>query len=902
MSTVRPPKEVKFKESPPFQYYNYSTIDEAEARSGNIGFPIFSSQWLDDGSVLLGGGGGSRGRDVRSALVTCRLVDGVAVDSFLPQQALIDPLALSTAQVSVPSLPMIQAVGEITTADAIVSSISNSANNVGGLGNSILAAGAGACSIVFEIKGFGSLASSQLPPCRDLNQPNSNLDYYRAVQQQTLMTNTLAAQKFTQPTLPFSTPFKSPLLSHTLSLSSISSVNGSSAFPPSLPSSVSTNSTALTNISTQNPSQNNTSSLQKVISQLTKEGKRTMMPKLRFRCDFSPRDSFVSAIKFSRDGKLCFTGGQDGVVRVWWVQDPALFSTYVTYGVKLTPSDNNSNVNLGDGTNWFSNHKKSAGAMPKMLGVPLTPDHHKDNNHNNNNHNNHHHQPRITTKDDGSNGKPQLEPLDMTSARALGFVSPLFIPVAFRKDGIKDFDLSHDERLLSLVDDKGGLSTWVVPDLNDVQTRGIRIPIDYLDEEGELLSYPAPNDKVNADDVDLSASLSAAFQGVDEISPICMAPSHPGLDYQRSLFWAPPVVNYTVPRSGNPGELFGSIGIFDDYDGNNGGSYGGKNNNIGKNNSEINDYDDENHNYDENLVRPHNLSDLLQTFNNHPSRNLKEYILLSLASEVRKSTWLIKHVVYFDERTKQHQIRVSSQLKIFDNPSGSQMVISPNKHFVAIAGDDLHIYTTLDAPYIRTLQLLALNQSYSYQLSNLGPLALVAKKERCFSLPCTSLTFDPSSRILLAGSASRAIVFLRVRPMPIVPFCNSTLLFMKKWLCPLYYITCLPLCCNPRYIKQFDEPPPRPNKCLAKLNNLFSWIVFLLFFGWLFAGIRKVGALCGKGKDGGFNSSSNIKLPGNTNDDGNAVISSGGLTIVNLFIFGLVAVFLAQFLAEFGPQ
>jgi len=282
--------EFKAREGDPFKFFHYGTLTEAEGISRDIGFPPFCCAWAPDGTILVGGGGGTKGTGVRSAMIACRLVDGDAAERGSMCEALVDPIELAHSKCALPIRPQLQAVGEVSTDDEIVFSIDQHVTDT----NTTLAASVGPYTCIFEMSGFGSLSSSPLPPCL----PHGVID---------LLGAETALQQQVQRIVP-GTPFKSPLLSRL-------KIPGAS--------------------------------LSSLLSQLTEQGPRKLTLKYKFRTDFSlaTRSSdygYQIACALTPDASVLVTGGSDGIVRAFLLQDHELSMTAVTAGKKYpqTPGKN----------------------------------------------------------------------------------------------------------------------------------------------------------------------------------------------------------------------------------------------------------------------------------------------------------------------------------------------------------------------------------------------------------------------------------------------------------------------------------------------------------------------------------------------------------------------------------
>ena len=109
------------------------------------------------------------------------------------------------------------------------------------------------------------------------------------------------------------------------------------------------------------------------------------------------------------------------------------------------------------------------------------------------------------------------------------------------------------------------------------------------------------------------------------------------------------------------------------------------------------------------------------------------------------------------------QSRIGAAIPISPKHTVTQMAMSPNGHYLAIATNaDLHIFTGPCPAEARNIQLQALGQPV---ITNAPPLSRVALREKCFEMPCTGISFDPSSRIAVGVCATRAVVFLPVAGM-----------------------------------------------------------------------------------------------------------------------------------------
>lgn len=204
----------------PYVFYYYQDIEQAESRSADIGFPIFCLHWSPDGTIFIGGGGGTKGTGVRSALVACRLVDSKAVQRRDHLQCLIDPEQLADVQFDLTEHLQIQAVGEIDTDDNVVTSILSSGPQMivcklyiytysicylisflqsaapyliqftpnrprrtssrNTLPGAYICASAGKDTVIFQTRGYGSISASKLPgfPSSEYESIRSNIEGY----------------------------------------------------------------------------------------------------------------------------------------------------------------------------------------------------------------------------------------------------------------------------------------------------------------------------------------------------------------------------------------------------------------------------------------------------------------------------------------------------------------------------------------------------------------------------------------------------------------------------------------------------------------------------------------------------------------------------------------------------
>lgn len=266
------PKAPKFIEGKPYHFSLYSDINEAENRSADIGFPIFCCGWGKDGTIYIGGGGGARGTGVRSAVVACRLIDAVGIDHNSHAEALIDPILLP--HTPLPAHPQLQIVGEVSTFNEIVfamreHSFGDTTKLVCSVGGSV---------VIFEASGVGCVASSPLPPFLSRQENSSHTPVYTNQDTET------SSRVFT-----VKTPFKSPLLS-----------------------------------------QLSHTPLKSVLSSFTAHGRKTLKTVMRFKTDFHAEDSFQAVSSLTHDGKILVSGGQDGLIRAFLLDDPDLEYTAVS--------------------------------------------------------------------------------------------------------------------------------------------------------------------------------------------------------------------------------------------------------------------------------------------------------------------------------------------------------------------------------------------------------------------------------------------------------------------------------------------------------------------------------------------------------------------------------------------
>ncbi len=783
-----------FPEGKPFEFYHYRDIEEAESRSSDIGFPLFSCLWDSDGTVYLGGGGGSKGMGVRSAVVACRMIDGSAVDANLPFEALVPPAEVAAGTADIPSQPLMQAVGELSSCDEIVLSMTTtpynylfpapltsglatrmgttplltsgggggrhrsllpppsagtaaggsgvsrplftdpsapgagaaSANSVGAgtdagagegsvpTGAPLMAIGAGVCTVIFETRGTGSVCASTLPPFKP--KPTDDGDD----------TTTTAAAAAAAPTRALSPFLSSSPFAHLASPG-----------------------TALGGIGSSH--------------------RKRPLKRFAFRTDFAPRQGIQTVNAFSPDGRLYAAGGQDGVVRVFLLDDPELLYTAVTPAAPLVP--------LVAGAAGAAGGAGAAGAS-----APQTP-------------------ARGSFAGPGSSGfgsgasgaaaaasarrsrlnalvafTPRLgaaaaaSPTSSAAPPPLPFVSPLFLVVAKHAGPVKVLSFSPCGRALLTAadtDPEDAVRLWRVPSVSDLKARGARIPVDYVGPDGTVAplapsgeGLPAggsnnsntgheSKDAGNAllgDDDDNDAdggydsngyarrgsrarapsSADVAFTGAHDVLPLAVIVPPAGVEIRSCLYWTPP-----APEHGPSGLPAGTDCFL----------------------ALLNMKRTRKHN----KIGPGFLCRYIVPQSLYSEQPLPP----GLAAAPAKGAPALPAEA---QAQRAKGVRLSAQVKVEEDDLLGQIVLSPNRQLVGIASKNLHVYTGPCPAATRAAVFAAqgCDAATAAALDGLPPFAKVCSRKDCFGLPCTGLSFDPSSRALLSVSAARGVVTLPV--------------------------------------------------------------------------------------------------------------------------------------------
>jgi WD40 repeat protein len=760
-----------FPEGKPYEFYHYRDIDEAEARSRDIGFPLFCCHWDADGTAYIGGGGGTRGMGVRSAVVACRLVDGDAIDANLPFEALVSPDEVAAGTAEIPAQPFLQAVGEVTTDDDMVLSVASTPHNylfpaplTSGLTAAATArpgslqstphgpprapAGAASPASASSSSGVGTGVNRPLfgSPTGLLSPPSAAVSSSSSSSSRSESDNGAAD------------PAAAPLLAVSASVCTVifesrgSGAVASSSLPPFKPQA--DPAAPAGPLSSPAPLPRLTSPLSRLSSPsgatAAGVGRKRPLKRFAFRTDFADRQGIQSCAVFSPDGRLLAAGGQDGVVRVFLLDDPDLLYTAVVPGPAVG----------GGAAAQLRTLAGQRGVVPGS--VPQTPA-----------------RPgagvgpgRAPPTASRSNFSalvaftPRVNPIVVSpystaAAPPLPFVSPLFLAAAKLAGPVKTLGWSPCGRALIATmeaDDEAAVSFWRAPSAADVRARGVRIPVDYLDATGRVDHFAGagaassnsaaeskqqPSGERRAP----AASVAAAYTGCDDLRPLAILTVEPELEIRGAVYWAPPqLAALTDPRTGKPlpaaaattGALAGADVLLA-------------------------------------TVSHRRTQKHRQTGPGYLCRYFVPQSLYEqepLPAELARAPPTGPKVPAPDAKfvaARARGVRLSAEVLIEKEDAPVQMVVSPNGQFVAVATTkSLHVFTGPAPTATRAAVLSAqgLDDDFCRSVAHLPPLSLASVKPRCFGLPCTGLSFDPSSRAVLSVSASRGIAILPIRPEP----------------------------------------------------------------------------------------------------------------------------------------
>ena len=526
-------------------------------------------------------------------------------------------------------------------------------------------------------------------------------------------------------------------------------------------------------------------------------GRKRPLKRFAFRSDFAARQGVQSCAVWSPDGRLLATGGQDGVVRVFLMDDEDLLYTAVV--PTMTPGQNNSNTSSagalaspgsdagngeGDGSNAAPVALKTLAGNARVVpgSVPQTPARHNNGG-------------KLVPSNaaaragfNNSNGTrsnfsalvaftPRLNPLAVSPyspapAPPLPFVSPLFLPAAIHATPVKTLHWSPCGRALLTTcerDPEDAVRFWRAPTVEEVRSTGARIPVDYLDGAGRAdkfnaaTGHSAAANKPKAGDAPeskssgasafssaapaaASASLEAAFRGCDPetLLPIAVFTAEEGMELRSAVYWVPPAAPNADPAAAAAAAAKVKADVLL----------------VLSNQRRTQKHRQNGPSYLSRYIVPHSLYDapaLPPQFAAGPPGKTPAAAAAHAAAGAK-----------LPNGGRARGIRLSSEMLISSDDNAISTVVSPNGQFIAVATLKSLYVLTGPAPAAARAAALAsqgLDAEFRKSVAGLPPLSHVARMERCFfGLPCTGMAFDPSSRVLLAVSASRGIVMVPVRP------------------------------------------------------------------------------------------------------------------------------------------
>jgi hypothetical protein len=242
-------------------------------------------------------------------------------------------------------------------------------------------------------------------------------------------------------------------------------------------------------------------------------------------------------------------------------------------------------------------------------------------------------------------------------------------------------------------------SIFSLPSAAVLRERGQRIPVDYLTDDDDILDA----------DPDAPSPSHAANQALLDAAPVPLTALavEPKYEVVKAVFWSPPRVDRWAHTPSDP--------------------------------------------------TPANAYQRLEAANQACAAQAQDgHVLLLLVTLQRAGpSVLCRYIVSHDGSSA----RLSAAVPVAKKSTCTTMAVAPNGHFIAIATtSDLLILTGPAAADARDLHLQAAGQDPA----RAPPLTVVASRARCFEMPCTGVSFDPSSRLAAAVCATRAIVFLSV--------------------------------------------------------------------------------------------------------------------------------------------
>lgn len=158
-----------------------------------------------------------------------------------------------------------------------------------------------------------------------------------------------------------------------------------------------------------------------------------------------------------------------------------------------------------------------------------------------------------------------------------------------------------------------------------------------------------------------------------------------------------------------------------------------------------------------------------------------EDCLLVLCSQPRGNSylcvWRVPHTAYKRDSKKGVTLSESSASSgnqnspslltkelVAEKQEAFHLCISPDRQFLGISSSSMHVFTSPSSQSVRSYVLSQRGVPLTSPLVSASPLTQVCERKDVFELPCTGVAFDPSSRLMLATSAARAVFMLPIEP------------------------------------------------------------------------------------------------------------------------------------------